>query len=82
MIELFQLLKIVKYLDVKHIYILGFGLLLFIIYSLFSTIKMIVKWSPFLIILFFVYEFYKRMVVPRTRKQTRPPKQRSRKKRM
>jgi len=82
MLELFQLLKIIKYLDVKHIYILGFALLLFIIYSLFSTIKMLVKWSPFLVILYFVYKFYRKMVKPQKQKQkqkqTRGPRQRPR----
>jgi len=80
MLELFQLLKIIKYLDVKHIYILGFALLLFIIYSLFSTIKMLVKWSPFLVILFFVYKFYRKMVKPKTQKQKQKQRQKQKQK--
>ena len=74
MLELFQLLKIIKYLDVKHIYILGFALLLFIIYSLFSTIKMLVKWLPFFVILYFVYKFYRKMMKPQKQKQKQKQK--------
>ena len=34
---------------------------LFSVYSLYSTLKTIVKWSPTILLLFFIYQFYHKM---------------------